>query len=172
MGVVAGRVFANSYRDSVELMQIAAAVEGRDGIERAGLVMATPANRDVLAAAGLLFDAVSTAGPNDLVIAVFAADDATATAALDDAAARLAGSAGSTEDGFEGDSPDRRDHRRGGGRRRGHEPRPHLDARAVRHRRGDEGAQARPQRLPVQRQRPGGGRDRAEGDRPRRRGSW
>ncbi len=99
MGVVAGRVFANSYRDSVELMQIAAAVEGRDGIERAGLVMATPANREVLAAAGLLFDAVATAGPNDLVIAVFAADDATATAALDDAAARLAGTAGSTDDG-------------------------------------------------------------------------
>lgn len=103
MGVVSGRVFTNSYRDSVELMQIAAAIEGRDGIERAGLVMATPANRDVLAAAGLLFDAVATAGPNDLVVAVFATDDATATAALDDAAARLAGTAGSTDDGSAAD---------------------------------------------------------------------
>ncbi len=99
MSVVAGRVFANSYRDSVELMQIAAAIEGRDGIERAGLVMATPANRDVLAAAGLLFEAVATAGPNDLVVAVFATDDDAATAALDDAASRLAGTAGSTDDG-------------------------------------------------------------------------
>ncbi|MGP1675301.1 MAG: acyl-CoA synthetase FdrA [Candidatus Limnocylindrales bacterium] len=98
MAVVASRIFANSYRDSVELMQIAAAIEGRDGIERAGLVMATPANRDVLAAAGLLTDAVDGAGPNDLVVAVAAADDATATAALDEASARLTGGAGG-EDG-------------------------------------------------------------------------
>ncbi len=94
MPVVTARIFANSYRDSVELMQIAAAIEGRDGIERAGLVMATPANRDVLAAAGLLTDAVDGAGPNDLVVAVAAVDDATATAALDDASARLTGGAG------------------------------------------------------------------------------
>ena len=94
MSVVTARIFKNSYRDSVELMQIAAAIEGRDGIERAGLVMATPANRDVLSAAGLLTDAVDGAGPNDLVVAVAAVDDETATAALDDASARLAGTAG------------------------------------------------------------------------------
>ena len=94
MAVVTVRIFANSYRDSVELMQIAAAIEGRDGIERAGLVMAPPANRDVLAAAGLLTDAIDGAGPNDLVVAVAAVDDAAATAALDEASARLSGSAG------------------------------------------------------------------------------
>lgn len=94
MAVVAGRIFPNSYRDSVELMQIAAAIEGLDGIERAGLVMATPANREVLAAAGLMFDAVAGAGPNDLVVAVAATDDAGAAAALDTAAIRLAGGAG------------------------------------------------------------------------------
>lgn len=93
MGIVAGRIFPNSYRDSVELMQIAAAIEGREGIERAGLVMATPANREVLSAAGLLFEAVASAGPNDLVVAVSAVDDAAAAAALDDAAGRLAGTA-------------------------------------------------------------------------------
>lgn len=91
MAVVRARVFANSYRDSVELMQIAAAIEAIDGIERAGLVMATPANRDVLAAAGLLTEDAATARPNDLVVAVGAVDDATAEAALDQAAARLAG---------------------------------------------------------------------------------
>ncbi|MEO6208334.1 MAG: acyl-CoA synthetase FdrA [Candidatus Limnocylindrales bacterium] len=94
MAVVSARIFVNSYRDSVELMQIAASIEGRDGIERAGLVMATPANRDVLAAAGLLTDAVGSAGPNDLVVAVAATDDETATAALDEAMARLTGGPG------------------------------------------------------------------------------
>ncbi len=97
MAVVAARVFANSYRDSVELMQIAAAIEGREGIERAGLVMATPANRDVLGAAGLLTDAVTGAGPNDLVVAVAAVDEPTVTAALDDASSRLSGGAGGSE---------------------------------------------------------------------------
>lgn len=91
MAVVRARVFANSYRDSVELMQIAATIEALDGIDRAGLVMATPANRDVLAAAALLTDAVAAARPNDLVVAVRAVDDATAEAALNQAAARLAG---------------------------------------------------------------------------------
>ena len=88
---VHARVFANSYRDSVELMQIAVSLEAVEGIERAGLVMATPANRDVLARAGLLTDAASDAGPNDLVVAVAATDAAAATAAFELAAGSLAG---------------------------------------------------------------------------------
>jgi succinyl-CoA synthetase alpha subunit len=91
MSAVHARVFANSYRDSVELMQIAADIEALDGIDRAGLVMATPANREVLAAAGLLSDAAAAAGPNDLVVAVAAVDAGLATAGLDLAAARLSG---------------------------------------------------------------------------------
>lgn len=91
MVVTASRLFPNSYRDSVELMQIAATIEGLEGIERAGLVMATPANREVLAAAGLLTEAAAAAGPNDLVVSVAAADDAAAAQAFDTAAARLSG---------------------------------------------------------------------------------
>lgn len=87
------RVFPNTYRDSVELMQIAAAIESMPGIDRAGLVMATPANREVLAAAGLLSDETATAGPNDLVVAVASSEDAVAASALDQAAARLTGPA-------------------------------------------------------------------------------
>lgn len=85
------RVFANTYRDSVELMQIAAEIESIAGIDRAGLVMATPANRDVLAAAGLLSDVAAAAGPNDLVVAVASDDDGVAASALDRAASRLTG---------------------------------------------------------------------------------
>ena len=88
---VHARVFANSYRDSVELMRIAAEIETMDGIARAGLVMATPANRDVLSGAGLMSDAAASAGPNDLVVAVAANDDAAVEAAFALAASRLAG---------------------------------------------------------------------------------
>jgi succinyl-CoA synthetase alpha subunit len=91
MSTVQSRVFANSYRDSVELMQIAAEIESLAGIDRAGLVMATPANREVLAAAGLLSEATASAGPNDLVVAVASDDESAATHALERAAERLAG---------------------------------------------------------------------------------
>ena len=92
MAEVHSRVFANTYRDSVELMQIAADLEALVGIERAGLVMATPANREVLVAAGLLSKAAAAAGPNDLVVAVAADTAVVAAAALELAAARLSGS--------------------------------------------------------------------------------
>ncbi|MBA3876003.1 MAG: hypothetical protein C0498_03565 [Anaerolinea sp.] len=88
---VHARVFRNCYRDSVELMQIAAELESLAGVARAGLVMATPANREVLAEAGLLADTALNAGPNDLVVAVATDDDAGAAAAFDRASVRLAG---------------------------------------------------------------------------------
>ncbi len=91
MSTVHSRVFRNSYRDSVELMQIAAEIESLAGIDRAGLVMATPANREVLAAAGLLSEVTAAAGPNDLVVAVASDDERAAMQALNWAAARLSG---------------------------------------------------------------------------------
>jgi len=91
MPAVHSRVFRNSYRDSVELMQIAAEIESLAGIDRAGLVMATPANREVLAAAGLLSEAAAAAGPNDLVVAIASGDESAAIQALERAAARLSG---------------------------------------------------------------------------------
>ena len=91
MSRVNARIFPNSYRDSVELMQIAAEIESLPGIDRAGLVMATPANREVLATAGLLSEATASAGPNDLVVAVASDDESAATQALERAAQRLAG---------------------------------------------------------------------------------
>jgi succinyl-CoA synthetase alpha subunit len=91
MTAIHSRVFRNSYRDSVELMQIAAEIESLAGIDRAGLVMATPANLEVLEAAGLLSEAAGAAGPNDLVVAVASRDESAATQALERAAARLSG---------------------------------------------------------------------------------
>lgn len=57
-------------------MRVAAEIGARSGVRSASLVMATPANRDVLADAGLLCAEAGQAGPNDLVIAVDAADEA------------------------------------------------------------------------------------------------
>jgi FdrA protein len=86
------RVFHNTYRDSVELMRIASEVEHLPGVARAGIMMATPANRAVLAEAGLWDRTADEAGPSDLIVAVSTADEAAATAALERAAAVLAGS--------------------------------------------------------------------------------
>lgn len=63
--VLRSRVFANAYRDSVELMRIAAEVERMAGVVGAGIVMATEANLAVLADAGLLDRTITAARPND-----------------------------------------------------------------------------------------------------------
>jgi FdrA protein len=57
-------------------MRVAAELGERPGVRSASLGMATAANKDVLAAAGLLDDAGAAAGPNDLVIALDADADA------------------------------------------------------------------------------------------------
>ncbi len=79
----------DTYRDSVELMRVAALVEKLPGVRRAALMMATPANRELLSGAGLLDAAGSAAGPNDLVVAVAAADPTAAERALVEAARLL-----------------------------------------------------------------------------------
>jgi FdrA protein len=95
--VTRGAIHRNSYRDSVELMGIAAQLEGLEGIQRAGLVMATPANLGVLAEAGLSAAVPDGAGPNDLVVAVAADDESTADAALARAAALLSEGSGAAD---------------------------------------------------------------------------
>ena len=89
MPITACLVRADTYRDSVELMRVAALVERVAGVSRAALMMATPANRELLAGAGLLTATATTAGPNDLVVAVAAADKATGERALTEAARLL-----------------------------------------------------------------------------------
>src|SRR4051812_9830730 len=69
-----------SYFASVGLMRVPAEGGARRGVRAASLVMATAANKDVLAAAGLLDDAGSAAGPNDLVVAVDADEDGAGSA--------------------------------------------------------------------------------------------
>jgi FdrA protein len=89
VAITACLIRADTYRDSVELMRVAALVEKVPGVSRAALMMATPANRELLSGAGLLDDRAATAGPNDLVVAVAAVDKAAGEHALAEAARLL-----------------------------------------------------------------------------------
>jgi FdrA protein len=71
-----------AYHDSVVLMQLQRALASLPGVLDAGVVMATPANLDLLEASGLLPGSEVTAGPDDLLIAVKAESEAAAGEAL------------------------------------------------------------------------------------------
>ena len=69
-----------AYYDSVVLMQLQRSLAELPGVEDAGVVMATPANCDILKAGGLPVN--NAAGSDDLLIVVRADDSATAQEAL------------------------------------------------------------------------------------------
>ncbi len=71
-----------AYYDSVVLMQLQRALSTLPGVLDAGVVMATPANREILAASGLTPSGEVEAGPHDLLIAVKAESDSAAAEAL------------------------------------------------------------------------------------------
>jgi FdrA protein len=81
MTIIKWNVRAGAYYDSVVLMQLQRGLLGLPGVVDAGVVMATPANRDLLAANNLLPDSIS-ANPDDLLIVVKADDDASAVDAI------------------------------------------------------------------------------------------
>ncbi len=88
--VLKSAVFPSLYRDSVTLMMIASKLQGMPGVERAGVVMATPANVEILATAGMLPENLM-ASPDDLVIVVRCDDDSTAATAIAAATDQVAG---------------------------------------------------------------------------------
>jgi FdrA protein len=77
------------YLDSVALMRLSREIAAMAGVEDAALMMATPANKRILADAGLLAGEGEAATANDLVLAVRATTDAAAEAALTAAGATL-----------------------------------------------------------------------------------
>ncbi|KWX00748.1 FdrA family protein [Carbonactinospora thermoautotrophica] len=76
------------YRDSVALMRATQAVRAVPGVEAALVAMATPLNLDMLA--GMGFAAPDGAGPNDLLVAIRAVDDAALARARETLEAQLA----------------------------------------------------------------------------------
>jgi len=95
MTVVKWNIRAGAYYDSVVLMQLQRGLLELSGVIDAGVVMATQANRDLLAANNLLPDSIS-ANPDDLLIVVKADAEDSATDAIgkvDDLLARRKSSA-------------------------------------------------------------------------------
>jgi len=89
MTVTKWNVRAGAYYDSVVLMQLQRGLLELAGVVDAGVVMATQANRDLLAANNLLPDSIS-ANPDDLLIVVKANDDSSAAGAIERVDALLA----------------------------------------------------------------------------------
>lgn len=81
MTVVKWEVRAGTYYDSVVLMQLQRGLLGLPGVADAGVVMATPANKDLLAANHLLPENVN-ANSDDLLIVVKAENDQSANDAI------------------------------------------------------------------------------------------
>ena len=81
MTVIKWNVRAGAYYDSVVLMQLQRGLLGLPGVVDAGVVMATQANRELLASNNLLPDSV-TANADDLLIVVKADDDPSAADAI------------------------------------------------------------------------------------------
>ena len=82
MTATQSEIWAGAYYDSVVLMQLQKALAGLPGVVDAGVVMATPANLELLEAGGLLTPEAKTAKADDLLIVVKGEDAAAATHAL------------------------------------------------------------------------------------------
>src|SRR5512133_500602 len=66
----------SQYYDSVFLMRIAKTIGDEPGVKQSAVVMATDANKELLAEIDIHGAAIDAATPNDLVVAVIAADAA------------------------------------------------------------------------------------------------
>ncbi len=76
-------VRAGSYHDSIVLMRLQRALAALPGVIDAGVIMATPANREQLAAVGFELAAdAAVAAPDDLLVAVKAENETKAAEAL------------------------------------------------------------------------------------------
>ncbi len=77
------KLVRDTYLDSMKLLVATSTMRDRDGVSWAAAVMATPSGREQLAEAGFGDAELGAVGANDLVLAVRAADDETAEAALE-----------------------------------------------------------------------------------------
>jgi succinyl-CoA synthetase alpha subunit len=77
------RIIENEYRDSMVLMYVSAHLKKAAGVEQALAIMGTENNKKLLKTIGLWGPEAETAGPNDLIIAVKAANEGIFESALD-----------------------------------------------------------------------------------------
>jgi len=88
-----------AYYDSITLLQIQGGLLDLDGVKDVAVVMGTPANKGILKDAELLTPEAQAASADDLVIAVRAASEEIAAAALEQADALLKASRAPKESG-------------------------------------------------------------------------
>lgn len=82
MSVTKSQVRRGAYFDSVVLMRLQRSLLALPGVEDAGVVMATPANLELLANSNLLSSDGKSAKPEDLLVVVRASNESEATGAL------------------------------------------------------------------------------------------
>ena len=85
MSVILNEVRRATYLDSIVLMRISRQIAALPGIEEAGLIIGTPANKEILRDAGILGPESATAEPSDLILALRASDALAGQAALAEA---------------------------------------------------------------------------------------
>jgi FdrA protein len=82
MSVILNEVRRATYFDSIVLMRISREIATLPGVEEAGLILGTPANKDLLREAGILGPNGEEAEPGDLILALRASDEAAGATAL------------------------------------------------------------------------------------------
>ncbi len=82
MTVIKSEVRTGVYYDSAFLMQLQRTISDFAGVEDAGVIMGTEANKELLAHINLISPEVKSAKPDDLVVVVRADNDKAATFAL------------------------------------------------------------------------------------------
>jgi succinyl-CoA synthetase alpha subunit len=95
------KIYPNMYRDSVALMRLSAEAAELPGIDAVSAIMATEANIQLLAEAGLL-EGSPNAGPEDLLLVIRGGDEAAISAGADyieSALAKVPATAGEDGDG-------------------------------------------------------------------------
>ena len=83
--MVLNEVRRATYFDSIVLMRISRQIAALAGVEEAGLIIGTPANKEILREAGILGDEGDKAEAGDLILALRAKDHAAGEAALAEA---------------------------------------------------------------------------------------
>ncbi len=86
-------VHPNLYKDSVALMRVAQRLLALPDVVDASLLMGNPANKDILAEAGLLGEGLRAAGPSDIMVVLQARSAAAGESARLQSQAQLAGQA-------------------------------------------------------------------------------
>jgi len=85
MSVILNEVRRATYLDSIVLMRISRQIAALPGVEEAGLIIGTPANKEILRDANILGPHGSAADAGDLIIALRTIDARAADAALAEA---------------------------------------------------------------------------------------